>query len=222
MDQRYLDLCENVANWWIALGGDSHGRNMCDAMADLIGDGSYEGGVRLARDYNFADGGRRAMSFFGDPMFYQLRRCSAPIVLLHLGGNDLDMETNRHWRSVVHDLLTLFVDLSRGGKIVYIVGLPFRHSRRFQDVRMMQDKIKLINRRLKRDIGTRFIALPPPCFDIRSFRRSWYKPLRNGRWFEERVHLLPYYYSMAADHVLFRLNMDLRNQLSPQADLWEE
>ena len=62
MDQRYLDLCENGANWRIALGGDSYGRNVCDARANLIGHGTYEGGVRLAQPYNFAQGGKRAMS----------------------------------------------------------------------------------------------------------------------------------------------------------------
>ena len=215
-DRGYLQLCEN-GDWSISLGGDSHCRNICRAMVDMIGYQRYQGGVRLARNFNFAEGGKRAMGFHGDPLFYDLRRGSAQIVLLHLGGNDLDMATNRPWEAVVHDLLSLFVDLERRGKIVYIVGLPSRHSTRHQDLRLMQQKISRINKKLKRTIRTRFIALPPSCFPITSYERRWYRPRGqpNGRHREERVHLFPENYREAADHILFRLNMDLRGRLSP-------
>ena len=151
------------------MGGDSHGRNICDAIISMLGYNRYNEGVRLANPCNFAVGGKRAMSYMGDAMFLRLRGCSAPIIVLELGGNDLDMEDSRPWTTVVHDLLTLFVELSREGKIVYIVGLPWRHSSRWQDVPLMKRKIQDINRRLKRDLNTRFIAIPPPCYPITSF-----------------------------------------------------
>ena len=205
-DQLYQDLCDNVDQWVIAMGGDSHGRNICDAMFTMLGYDRYDEGVRLAHPCNFAVGGRRAMSYMGDPMFLRLRGSLAPIIVLELGGNDLDMELSRPWTTVVVDILTLFSELSRAGKIVYIVGLPWRHSSRWQDVPLMKSKIQHINRKLKRDLNTRFIAIPPPCYPIASFAVS-----ARG----ERVHLRPEFYEMAADRILFRINMDLHNRRTP-------
>ena len=223
-DGGYLALCDNGANWTISIGGDSHGRNFANAMVDLIGYSRYEGGVRLASNFNFASGGKRAMEFHGDPLFSNLRMCSAQIVLLHLGGNDLDMVNSRPWEAVVHDLLSMFVDLERRGKIVYIVGLPFRHSSRHQDVGLMKENIKHINKKLKKTIKTRFIQLPTYCFPLTAYTRSFYQRRNHrnqpfGRYMEERVHLEPDLYKQAAEHILWRLNMDLQGKRSPPSKI---
>ena len=216
-DERYTQLCGNSADWEWALAGDSHGRNILASVAGSIGYQRFEGGVRLAHDYNFAQGGRRVINFQGDPTFNMLRTCEAPIVALHLGGNDLDMRNNdRPWRSVVRDLLNLFVDLERGGKICYIVALPFRHSRRHQDLQEMQRKIKAINRKLKNVLGRRYIPLPSATYHISAFTRSRF----NGH--DEYVHLRPWAYRLAALQVLDRLNKDLQGQLLPPSEFMEK
>ena len=220
MEERYSELCGNGADWVLALGGDSHGRNLLASMVGIIGYGRFAGGVRLANVYNFADAGRCAINFQGDPLFNMLRTCPAPIALLHLGGNDLDMQNNnRPWRSVVRDLLNLFVDLERGGKICYIIALPFRHSRRHQDLGEMQTKIKAINRKLKNVLDKRFIPLPSATYHISAFAMSRFK--LNGRWVEEYVHLHPWAYRAAALQVLDRLDKDLRGRLSPPSGFME-
>ena len=220
-DRGYNALCENNRHWRLALGGDSHGRNICDAMQRIIGYEPFEGGVRLNCRHNFAQGGLQVMNYEGSDLFNTLRVCSAEIILIHIGGNDIDMQTRRHRRDVIYDLLSIFVNLEQSGKICYIVGLPNRHSTRHQDIEEMQRDIKYINRKLKQFLIGRFIALPTPCWPIESFKPSWYRP-RNQPMvpeIEERVHLFPEIYDIAAEHILERLNNDLHGRLSPLAEL---
>ena len=118
-DATYNTLCDNASHWTVAIGGDSHGREIADQMYGLIGRNRYEGGVRLSSRFNFCRGGMILMNFQRDGLFSNLRNCPARIILLHLGGNDLDMESTRESRDVINDLLLLIVDLEREGKIVY-------------------------------------------------------------------------------------------------------
>ena len=212
-ESNYDAVCENGASWDFALGGDSHGRNMLATMASILGGRRFDNGVGLANDFNFADGGRRAINFRGDALFNMLRNCNASIVLLHLGGNDLDMPNGRPWQSVVRDLLTLFVDLERAGKICFIVALPCRHSTRHQDLREMKTNIKAVNRKLKRVLERRFIPIPSALYDISAFEPSRFR--RHGVEVTEYVHLKPWAYRTAALQVLDRLNRDLRGRTSP-------
>ena len=154
------------------------------------------------------------MNYQRDHRFHNLRSSSARIVLLALGGNDLDQEYNRDRRDVIHDLLLLIIDLERRGKIVYVIGIPWRHSSRHQDEDEMRAKISYINRKLKQIIHHRLISLPSRCYPKRSFERSFYRP-RNGPIKEEYVHLFPEIYTYAARKILERLNDDLRGKHSP-------
>ena len=213
-DATYDDLCDDQDNWSLALGGDSHGSRLGSAMRGLIGQGRFDGGVWLNRGFNFCQGGMQAMRYQRDQRFDRLRSCSARIILLALGGNDLDQRYRRDRRDVIHDLLLLIVDLERRGKIVYVIGIPWRHSSRRQNGDVMRSKISYINRKLKQIIHHRLIALPSRCYPRRSFERSFFRP-DNGPIREEYVHLLPEMYICAARHILSRLNQDLRGRHSP-------
>ena len=214
-DQQYTDLCgaESI-HWRLAIGGDSHARNISRKMRSIMGYGSYKGGVRLNIGFdNFAQGGLLAMEYERSDLFHQLRECSARIVLLHMGGNDLDMITRRERGDVVLDLLELFVELEQHGKIVYVVGVPNRHSKRnleVEDLATMQNNIKFINKKLKEILIGRFIALPPPCFPIASFAVT-----ARG----ERVHFRDDIYTVATKHILERLNMDLSGVHTPPSKI---
>ena len=89
-DATYNDLCDAQDNWSIAFGGDSHGRRLGSAMQGLIGRGRFDRGVWLNRVFNFCKGGMQVMNYQWDRRFNRLRSSSARIVLLALGGNDLD------------------------------------------------------------------------------------------------------------------------------------
>ena len=209
-DEGYTALCTDSNNWRLAIGGDSHARNIKDKMYDIMGYGSFENGVRLSIRYHFAQGGMRAMEYERSELFNQLRSCSASIVLLHMGGNDLDMIARRERGDVVLDLLQLFVNLERVGKIVYVVGVPTRHSRRHQDLSLMQRNITFINKKLKEILIGRFIALPGPCFPIGSF-------VVTSRG--EMVHFRDEIYTIATRHILERLNRDLSGVQTPPSKI---
>ena len=205
-DRGYTALCGDKNNWRLAIGGDSHARNIKDKMYDIMGYDSYKDGVRFSIRFNFAQGGMRAMEYERSQLFNQLRSCSASIVILHMGGNDLDMITRRERGDVVLDLLLLFVNLEHVGKIVYVVGLPTRHSSWHQDLGTMQSNIKFVNKKLKEILIGRFIALPGPCFPITSF-------VHTSRG--DIVHLRDEIYTIAAEHILESLNKDLSGVHTP-------
>ena len=98
-DQEYLDVCGNVENWCIAMGGDSHGRNICDAIFSMIGYDRYKEGVRLANPCNFARGGKIAMSYIGDDIFSDL----GDVQRLSLSWNSVVMILI--WRTAGHGQL---------------------------------------------------------------------------------------------------------------------
>ena len=210
-DRAYVDLCQDTRHWRLAIGGDSHARNISNKMRSIMGYGSFQGGVRLNIGYDqFALGGMRAMEYIRHPLFNQLRSCSARIVLLHMGGNDCDMPTGRNRGDVVLDILQLFVNLEQVGKIVYVVGIPTRHSQRHQVLTTMQDNVKYINVKLRKLLRGRFLALPPPCFPMDSF-------VVTARG--EMVHLKDRIYKIAAEFVLDKLNKDLTGRRTPPSQI---
>ena len=210
-DRGYSDLCQDTRHWRLAIGGDSHARNISNKMRSIMGYGSYEGGVRLNIGYDqFALGGMRAMEYKRHPLFHQLRACSARIVLLHMGGNDCDMQSGRERGDFVLDILQLFVNLEQVGKIVYVVGIPTRHSQRHQPIKTMQDNVKYINVKLKKILLGRFLALPSPCFPIDSFAVT-----PRG----EMVHFKDHIYKIAAETVLKKLNKDLLGMCTPPSKI---
>ena len=212
-DRRYNEVCANLAHARLAVGGDSHARKMAVAMEQLIGRGNFEGGISLNRPFNFAQGGMQLMNYVNDWNYNSLKRCSADVVLLFLGGNDLDMIRPRERRDVLHDFLMLFIELESLGKVVYIVGIPNRWSQRHQNLREMQAKISYINQRLRYIIKGRYIALPTFTYREDSFERLFRPgkppgpPIR-----EERVHLLEENYTAVAQHVLQKVNHNLRSR----------
>ena len=212
-DRRYNEVCANLAHARLAVGGDSHARRMAVAMEQLIGRGNFEGGITLNRPFNFTQGGMQLMNYFNDGNYNSLKRCSADVVLLFLGGNDLDMIRPRERRDVLHDFLMLFIELESLGKVVYIVGIPNRWSRRHQNLHDMQANISYINQRLKYIIKGRFIALPTFTYRADSFERVFRHvgppgpPIR-----EERVHLLEENYPVVAQHVLQKVDRNLRSR----------
>ena len=212
-DTRYHEVCADLAHARLAVGGDSHCSRMANAMRSI----PIEGGIRMNGAFNFAEGGMTLMRYRGVQRYFSLRQCNANVALLFLGGNDLDMPRPRERRDVISDFLNLFLDLEASGKVVYVVGIPNRWSRRNQNLQMMQHKISYINLRLKWILKGRFISMPSFLYREDSFERQVRHAPVGPPIRVEMVHLLPQYYTTLAKHVLQRVTSDLRRRKSPQS-----
>ena len=74
-------------------------------------------------------------------------------------------------------------------------------ARLHQDLTIIKQNIKFINKKLKEILSGHFVALRSPCFPIESFEIS-HPP--NAPWRDERVHFLDEVYIIAAKHISFR------------------
>ena len=218
MESTFQRLCNRWDRVTVCIGGDSQARRMGDAMERDLGYGQMEGGVRLARGrFNFGSGGATSANYHQSAEFDAMKYSSADIVLLTCGGNDLDLpRVITDGRDVIYELLKMFIDLEVNyGKVVFIVGIPRRYSKRNKDPargeeneKAMEDKIIYINKTLKKIIKGRLIPLPATVNQRNAFQRV-FRPRENGQGFEEFVHFKPTNYHLAGTHVLQILNQEL-------------
>ena len=160
-------------------------------------------------------------SFFHLPshphiLMLSLKTSNADIVLLTIGGNDFDLpRVTRCGRAVICDILSMFTELEAIGKVVFVVAIPTRYSKRNKDTAQgeetedgMRDKIRYVNGTLKKIIKGRLITLPAAMYQQNAFHRTYYQRA-NGQGREEYVHLKDCNYNLSARRVLQTLNREL-------------
>ena len=229
-DTVYQRVCLQLSHARLAVGGDSHARNTVWKIEGILGTQQYRGGLSTLRGNrgleHFAVGGVTAARYIHSAQFNSLKNCSAEVVLLHLGGNDLDarlvseLERRTSRRKVMRDILTLIRELENLGKVVYFLEIPTRFSRRERrTVEEMQEDVKYCNFRLKKLLKGRFIPLPCACFKVGAFHRSFYNRPRDNMIMEERVHFLDEVYQQIAHHVLQKIDSDMVAMKTPPSKI---
>ena len=218
MESTFERLCNTWDHATVCIGGDSQARRMGQAMFRDIGYGQMEGGVRLATGrFNFGSGGATCANYHQSAAFDALKYSSADIVLLTCGGNDLDLPgVITDGRDVIYGLLKMFIDLEVNyGKVVFIIGIPRRYSKRNKDPargeeneKAMERKLIYINKTLKMIIKGRLISLPATVNQKNAFQRV-FRQRPNGQGFEEFVHLKETNYHLAGTRALQMLNTQL-------------
>lgn len=209
-DQAYNRVCANLAHARLAIGGDSHAREVARALVGRIS----EGGIRLADSYDFSRGGMTLQRYRQSDLFHDLKHCSAQVVILNLGGNDFDMrDITRAREVVVKDICHLIKELTDDcEKVVYFLCIPTRFSRRNHELDVIQSNIKYVNTKMRQIMNGRYIDLTGDCFRENNFAE------RHG----ERVHLLPHLYRDVAEKLLRRVDRDLGSNLTPPGRFMEK
>ena len=210
----------------LCIGGDSHARKLGEAIYREIHWDHFEGGVRLLPgSFNMGVGGATCSSYKSHAAYESLKYSNADIVLLTIGGNDLDLpRVTRDGRAVICDILSMFTELEDRGMVVFVVSIPTRYSKRNKDPAQgeeteeaMRKKIRYMNKTLRMILKGRLITLPAAVYQQNAFHRSFYKR-PNGKGMEEFVHFEEHNYNLCARRVLQRLNSELTTG-SPSGEL---
>ena len=206
----YNNITQVLSNGFIAIAGDSHAREVSRRMRPLRDENNY-GGLQLHQSVGhaqgFVRGGMTSFQFYNSVYYEQLKVCSANIVVIILGGNDLDSDQPQTPESVYKQLIQLYQELTALGKIVFIVESPKRltvtvssldkHDEEKQNLAYLayEKRRKRLSYLLAHGFKARFIALPSNYFKNSSFKKQ-----RGNSY----VHLKPEYYMELAD-VIFKM-----------------
>ena len=130
----YINITQVLSNGFIAIAGDSHAREVGCRMRPLLDENNY-GGLQLHQSVGhvghaqgIVQGGMTAFQFYNSMYYEQLKVCSANIVVIILGGNDLDSDQPQTPEDVYQKLIKIYQELTARGKIVFIVESPKRFS----------------------------------------------------------------------------------------------
>ena len=210
----YINITQVLSNGFIAIAGDSHAREVSWRMRPLRDENNY-GGLQLHQSVGhaqgFVQGGMTSFQFYNSVYYEQLKVCSANIVVIILGGNDLDSDQPQTPESVYQQLIQLYQELTALGKIVFIVESPKRftvrvssldkHDEEKQNLAYLayEKRRKRLAYLLVRGFKARFIALPSNFFKNSSFKKQ-----RGNSY----VHLKAEYYMDLADLIFKVIEKD--------------
>ena len=213
----YINITQVLSNGFIAIAGDSHAREVGCRMRPLRDENNY-GGLQLHQSVGhvghargFVQGGMTAFQFYNSMYYEQLKVCSANIVVIILGGNDLDSDQPKTPEDVYQKLIKIYQELTARGKIVFMVESPKRYSVRVssQDEHdeekqnlaycAYEKRRKRLSYLLARGFKARFIALPSNYFKNSSFKKQ-----RGNSY----VHLKAEYYMELADLIFKMIEKD--------------
>ena len=152
-------------------------------------------------------GGMTTADFLISTQYQNLKVSPANIVILLLGGNDLDSDEKPE--QVCKEIYTIYKELRLLGKSVFVCESPKRYSTRVCEFELYEQKRKCLSRLLSRALKNRFITLPSNFFDQDCFK-SRFSP----QWGMEYVHLKQNYYDELGHLVLKHIQMDLINRSS--------
>ena len=175
----YINITQVLSNGFIAIAGDSHAREVGCRMRPLRDENNY-GGLQLYQSVGhaqgFVQGGMTAFQFYNSMYYEQLKVCSANIVVIILGGNDLDSDQPQTPEDVYQKLIKIYQELTARGKIVFIVESPKRFSVRVSSLdkhdeekqnlayRAYEKRRKRLSYLLVSGFKARFIALSSNFF----------------------------------------------------------
>ena len=162
----------------------------------------YRGGPRLLTNMFFLVillGGDESECYASDHLFHGLKLSEANIVVIEMGGNDLDdisIPCRHLCRQVLSNILWMCRELQRLGKQAYVVHIPTRFSTREKDLDQYRADVKYVNDRLWKLLHNRCICLRRSFFQKGAFE-EW-KHLLKGKQVTEYVHLTTENYALFA------------------------
>ena len=201
-------------NIFIGIGGDSHGRRLFLAIQSIFM--AVASCFRIFREC-FGISGGRAELYSGTQEFITLRRSICRIVVICIGGNDLDSCTRpvKSPRMIADDIINLFLELTCSGKVVYFVGLPRRYTHRHVTAEEYELIRSSVDTKLRRQLKSRYILLPAELLVQGAYRveqRSYGRP-------SMQVHLTNPNYTLLANVVWDKILDDLQHQKSKPSTL---
>ena len=212
IDLLYEQCARNLAFGIFASAGDSHAVKLDEKAKQLLDELRQNGSEMFGYTNEiFSKGGLKSESYFEHELYSRLKRSEANIIVLMLGGNDLDSDRISHVDVLKHHI-RLFNELTDQFKIVYICELPARFSVRTTGLTVDQYKKQrktLFNQQFKR-FENRLIPLPSQCFNEENFQKQYNH--NRGMW--EIVHLKDEFYRYMAIAVLEHIKQDLANRSS--------
>ena len=199
----------------IVVGGDSHARRLWEQF--LTSETRYIFPNLRIFDVHFGISGGLARTYMSESrsvnMFERNRHQNLNIIVLMIGSNDPDQDPGTTAWQITRDIESIVKDLTRKGKIVYVVQIPSRHTFRSAN----RDDYCRINRsighKLSRMLKNRYIPLPPRSYQREAFACERYR----GRI--ALVHLTPERYSDLADSIFRHIDNDLQNFASMPSSL---
>ena len=215
VEQIYRQIAGTMAFGDLAFGGDSHAREVADRAIGPVRD-LYENGNNIfaVLEERFVDSGMTCERFLDHRKYRRLLQSRANMVVLLLGGNDLDSLTVKH-QQVLNLQRVMFNQLTAEHKIVYICENPTRFSKR--TVGLDFDIYKAERQKLAREqlrmFGGRFIPLPSYCFNQANFVAQ-----KHRRYGMEYVHLNSLCYTKIAQACVDHIKADLAGRKSPPSD----
>ena len=215
-DRTYTDVARryNSGNrLCIAVGGDSHGIRLWQQFLEsetrylfpnltIYDEKSFGVSGGLARSYETHRG---SVNMCGN------RLRNFKIVVLMIGSNDPDQFHGRTCWQITRDIESIVKDLTKKGKIVYVVALPSRFTFRRATARDYCQQNRAIGHKLSRMFKNRYITLPPGSYQESAFARE-----HSGT---RIVHLKRERYSLLADKIFRHIDKDLRNKASMPSSL---
>ena len=153
----------------------------------------------------------RASAYASDHLFHGLKLSEANIVVIQVGGNDLDdisIPSRQLCRQVLSNIFWMCRELQRLGKQAYVVMITTRYSTREKDLDQYKKDVKYVNDRLWRSLHNRCIRLRGGFFQKEAFE-EW-RHMLNGRQVTEFVHLKTENYARLASDILIHVLDDLK------------
>ena len=154
----------------------------------------------------------------------EIKASSANVIVLSLGGNDLDAERPNGMedpygprKKILMDILALFRELENAGKTVFVLQLPNRYSTRVVETYDEYNQAsKYINSKLKKTcLFGRQIAIPSNYFNKSVYEGQWNRKLHKM----EYVHFNDQTYNDIATGCFDHILQDLRLRSSPPSGL---
>ena len=199
----------------IAVGGDSHARRLWEQF--LTSETRYIFQNLRIFYVNFGISGGLASTYMSNRgsvnMFERNRLQNLNIVVLMIGSNDPDQDHETSAWHITRDIESIVKDLTRKGKIVYVVQIPSRHTFRSATATDYCRMNRSIGHKLSRMLKNRYIPLPPRSYQRDAFASERYR----GRI--ALVHLTPERYSDLADGIFRHIDNDLQNFASMPSSL---
>ena len=129
----------------------------------------------------------------------------AEVVLLLIGGNDMDQPIVESPYDTAAKIFRAMLDLEDCGKLVYIVQCPTRFRTRNREVLTLQRHIRTLNATLRHKIGSRFIRLLQE-----HHRRAFFD--------DAGIHLRMGEYTRLMRKALYYIRVDIRRARCPPSN----
>ena len=193
----------------LGIGGDSHGRLLFEQLKSALN--ARESRLSLSESFAYCKGGTKTTSYMQLREYRNLGCSNATICVLMIGSNDMDVSNPLTAEEYVDNLIRLFMDLSRLGKVVYVVGLPMRETvHNIASVEFYKKISRKVSDKLAIQLHNRFIKLPSHLYAHDSYVAQTF----HGQERCEKVHLKPQGYMDTAIRVLDHITADLKYNLS--------